>query len=192
MTSVRVRPPGAMSKSSQPSSPERGSSSPTRVSFEARGRDGDRNRDRDRERGRSRDRSNDRDSDNDDNNPSGETKGNGSPDKKSRRPGSGTINAIMSRISGGDSFRDSKELLRLSRNKAEVLEDVGDHEEDAVEMCAGWAMIPIVAALRDTVRKKKIEMYGGTPFSLVQINKKEVPKRPGDPPFTLHISTPPP
>ena len=49
-------------------------------------------------------------------------------------------------------------------------------------MCAGWAMIPIVAALRDQVRKKKIEMYGGTPFSLVQINKKEVPKRPGDPP----------
>ena len=45
-------------------------------------------------------------------------------------------------------------------------------EEDIVEMCAGWAMIPIVASLRDTVRKKQITMYGGTPFSVVHINRK--------------------
>jgi len=52
-------------------------------------------------------------------------------------------------------------------------------EEDVVEMCAGWAMIPIVATLRDGVRMKRVELYGGTPFAVVQINKKEVVRRPG-------------
>ena len=89
-------------------------------------------------------------------------------------------------------FRDSKEFLRISKDNKNDVYDVfdgvrGDTEEDIVEMCSGWVMIPIVAALRDPVRKKKIEMYGGTPFAVLKINKKEVPKRPGDTiPTILH------
>jgi len=75
-------------------------------------------------------------------------------------------------------------------------------EEDVVEMCAGWAMIPIVATLRDGVRMKRVELYGGTPFAVVQINKKEVVRRPGvwngvkrlfgrvQVPFATRVSTP--
>jgi hypothetical protein len=71
--------------------------------------------------------------------------------------------------------------MRLSRqpDEEEEVDDDRDVEEDVVEMCAGWVMIPILDALRDNVRKKKIEMYGGTPFAVVQINKKEIVKRPG-------------
>ena len=97
---------------------------------------------------------------------------------------------------GSNPFRDSKEFLRISKDNKNDVFDVfdgarGDTEEDIVEMCSGWVMIPIVAALRDPVRKKKIEMYGGTPFAVLKINKKEVPKRPGDPPAVHHIYIPP-
>ena len=136
--------------------------------------------------------------------PSGETKdtveptgsGNNSPSK------SATLSSVRRSFDkqskdgkGTNPFRDSKEFLRVSKdNKSEFFDAVdsarGDTEEDIVEMCSGWVMIPIVAALRDPVRKKKIEMYGGTPFAVLKINKKEVPKRPGDPlPYTTYIAT---
>jgi hypothetical protein len=50
---------------------------------------------------------------------------------------------------------------------------------NTVEMCSGWAMIPIAATLRGSVRKLKVPMYGGTPFAVVKVLGEDVPKRKG-------------
>eukprot|EP00981_Chlorochromonas_danica_P011048 scaffold3678_cov157-Ochromonas_danica.AAC.1 len=79
------------------------------------------------------------------------------------------------------SGRDARDNSDRSGSDSESNDDGDDNEEKSrlVEMCCGWAMIPIAATLRGTARKFRVDMCGGTPFDMVGIKKEEVILRTG-------------
>ena len=62
------------------------------------------------------------------------------------------------------------------------LKSADDMEEDkptVVEMCVGWAMIPVESILHGSSQKVEIPMNGGTPFAVVSIQQSDVALRQG-------------
>lgn len=54
-----------------------------------------------------------------------------------------------------------------------------DEKSDTVELCCGWAMVPIASTLAGSARKLKLPLLGGTPFAVINIPKGEVQQRGG-------------
>lgn len=84
--------------------------------------------------------------------------------------------------------KDEKEEKSEEEESDEGKNDDSDGDEEGlskkpkskvVDVCCGWAMIPIAATLRGNIRKFKVDMCGGTPFGIVNIDEKEVPNRKG-------------
>lgn len=74
--------------------------------------------------------------------------------------------------------------LEISNNRKSVIsptDKMGSHPEVTVEMCSGWAMIPIqsIMSLSSKSKLMKIPMSGGTPFLSVKITNKDLKIRPG-------------
>lgn len=72
---------------------------------------------------------------------------------------------------------DSEDDVRTSSDfkLAKARKKMGKY--DVVDMCCGWAMVPICEILETPNKPIKFKMSGGTPFSLVQIKKEEVQQR---------------
>jgi len=69
---------------------------------------------------------------------------------------------------GGELDEENKELEK--EEKAAI---------KTMDMCCGWAMVPIAETLRSNQRKMRVDMSGGTPFAVVQIKEEDVAVRPG-------------
>lgn len=68
--------------------------------------------------------------------------------------------------------KDGKKIVKKSQKDKDVI---------IVEMCCGWTLIPITDSLRNLTAPKKLRlnMFGGTPFSMVKINDSDVKLRAG-------------
>jgi hypothetical protein len=101
--------------------------------------------------------------------------------KSRRKKGRSGRRTRRSRSKGKTSKRGDDDSASES-DKGED-DEIDDEEEDDetkyVDMCCGWAMIPIAATLRGQKKKIPINMCGGTPFALVNIKDEDVKKRPG-------------
>ena len=57
--------------------------------------------------------------------------------------------------------------------------DQDDSELPTVEMCSGWVLIPLASTLKAGSTKLKLKLSGGSPFTLMDIKKTDVPNRAG-------------
>ena len=72
---------------------------------------------------------------------------------------------------------NSRSNLLNDTKHATVLDDL-----PTVEMCSGWAMIPLAStlgAMKGSTTKLKLKMTGGSPFTLIDIKKSDIPNRAG-------------
>lgn len=87
-----------------------------------------------------------------------------------------------SSIEGGDVDGQNDTSAGLEGGSLPELKSAGDIEVDKpniVEMCVGWAMIPVETVLRGSSHKVEIPMNGGTPFAVVSIKQSDVALRQG-------------
>ena len=73
----------------------------------------------------------------------------------------------------GGSSRDGK------TSQAPSIEHQASEPLVSVEFCSGWVMVPLKDIVQGRQIRTKVKMLGGTPFSPIKINKKDVRKRPG-------------
>lgn len=114
----------------------------------------------------------------------------GSPRKREKASRSAFDIEAATDEQAGKSEDESKGSDEKARNKAVanaqlLASTMDDAELDSLpttEMCSGWAMIPLnstLGAMKGASTKLKLKMSGGSPFTLMDIKKADIPNRAG-------------
>ena len=78
-------------------------------------------------------------------------------------------------------IKKSCALLVIPKKKKDISVNY-KHDNEAmttVDLVSGWVMVPLENVIQGRPIVKSYKMFGGTPFSPVKVNQKEIHKRPG-------------